>query len=49
LPPPRAKVYAYQVRDSKGASCEADATQCAKYTLTATFSTGKTYTKQNLD
>ena len=46
---PRAKVYAYQVRDSKGASCEADATQCAKYTLTATFSTGKTYTKQNLD
>jgi hypothetical protein len=46
---PAAKVYAYQVTNAQGGSCEADATQCAKYTLTATLSDGSTYTKQNLD
>lgn len=31
------KQYGYQVRDSSGASCEADATTCSQYTLTATY------------
>ena len=34
---PAAGVYAYQVTDSSGRSCEADDTNCSKYTLTATF------------
>ena len=46
---PAAKVYAYQVTNDQGASCEAQPTSCSKYTLTATLSTGKTYTKNNLD
>jgi prepilin-type N-terminal cleavage/methylation domain-containing protein len=50
---PAAKSYAYAVTDSSGASCEAADTNCAKYTLTATYEgevNGKTvYTKSNLD
>ena len=34
---PAAKVYAYQPLNSSDASCEADDTTCAKYTLTATY------------
>lgn len=47
------KVYAYNVTDSTGASCETTDTDCAKYTLTATYEgtvNGATkYTKSNLD
>jgi type IV pilus assembly protein PilA len=32
-----ANQYSYGVTDSSGNSCESDATQCAKYTLTATY------------
>ena len=32
-----AKAYSYDVQTSAGASCEADDTTCAKYTLTATY------------
>lgn len=46
---PAAKVYAYQVTDASGKSCEADSTKCAKFTLTATLSTGKTYAKESLE
>jgi prepilin-type N-terminal cleavage/methylation domain-containing protein len=50
---PAAKSYAYAVTDSGGASCEATPTNCAKYTLTATYEgqvNGKdVYTKSNLD
>lgn len=50
---PAAKVYAYAVTNANGGSCEADDTQCAKYTLTATFEQPEngqaTYTKSNLD
>ncbi|HSX46350.1 MAG TPA: hypothetical protein VLG27_05135, partial [Candidatus Saccharimonadia bacterium] len=44
-----AKAYAYQPTDDSGNSCEADDTQCSKYTLTATLSDGTTYQKANLD
>lgn len=50
---PVAKSYAYAVTDSSGASCEATDTNCAKYTLTATYEgtvNGQTtYVKTNLD
>jgi general secretion pathway protein G len=50
---PGPKVYSYQVTDSNGNSCESDDTNCAKYTLTATYEGkvdgSKTYQKQNLD
>jgi hypothetical protein len=46
---PAAKVYAYQVTNSSGASCEVASTNCAKYKLTATLSNGSAYTKTNLD
>lgn len=50
---PRAGAYAYAVTDSAEKSCEADATKCASYTLTATFESArngsKTYSQQNLD
>ncbi len=50
---PVAKSYAYAVTDSAGASCEATDTNCAKYTLTATYEgtvNGQTtYVKSNLD
>jgi prepilin-type N-terminal cleavage/methylation domain-containing protein len=50
---PEAKVYSYVVFDSNGNACESDDTNCAKYTLTATFegnvNGSKTYEKQNLD
>jgi prepilin-type N-terminal cleavage/methylation domain-containing protein len=50
---PVAKSYAYAVTDTNGASCEADATNCAQYTLTATYEgtvQGQTsYVKNNLD
>jgi prepilin-type N-terminal cleavage/methylation domain-containing protein len=50
---PKAKYYSYAVTDSNGNSCESDDTNCAKYTLTATYegkvNGSKTYTKINLD
>ena len=50
---PAAKSYAYVVKDSTGASCEATDTNCAQYTLTATYegtvNGAATYTKSNLD
>lgn len=46
---PKAGAYSYAVTDSSGASCEADDTKCAQYTLTATLETGGTFTKTNLD
>ena len=50
---PAAKSYAYAVTDSSGASCEATDTNCAKYTLTATYegtvNGATTYSKSNLD
>jgi prepilin-type N-terminal cleavage/methylation domain-containing protein len=53
LAAPAAKSYAYAVTDSNGASCEATDTNCAKYTITATFegtvNGAATATKSNLD
>ena len=46
---PAKGVYSYQVTDSQGKSCEKNDTVCAKYTLTATLSTGSAYSKSNLD
>ena len=50
---PAPKIFAYQVTDSNGNSCESKDTNCAKYTLTATFegtvNGQKTFVKQNLD
>jgi prepilin-type N-terminal cleavage/methylation domain-containing protein len=50
---PAAKVYSYQVTDSNGVSCESKDTNCAKYSLTATYEGTvnglKVYVKQNLD
>lgn len=50
---PVAKSYAYDVLDSSGNSCETTDTNCAKYTLTATYEgtvNGQTtYAKSNLD
>lgn len=53
LAAPAAKSYAYAVSDNAGASCEATDTNCAKYTLTATYegsvNGATTYVKTNLD
>ncbi len=53
LAAPAAKSYAYAVTDSSGNSCESTDTNCAKYTLTATYegtvNGQSTYTKSNLD
>ena len=53
LAAPAAKSYAYAVTDASGASCEADDTKCAKYTLTATLGSTagvqSTFVKTNLD
>ena len=50
---PVAKSYSYAVTDASGASCEATDTNCAKYTLTATYegtvNGSSTYAKSNLD
>lgn len=50
---PAAKSYSYEVTTADGASCEADDTTCAQYTLTATYEgqvNGKdTYVKTNAD
>jgi prepilin-type N-terminal cleavage/methylation domain-containing protein len=50
---PAANSYAYAVTDSSGNSCESDDTQCAKYTLTATYegtvNGQSTAVAQNLD
>jgi prepilin-type N-terminal cleavage/methylation domain-containing protein len=47
---PAAKIYAYQPLNSSGSSCEADATTCVSYTLTATMESGApTLVKKNLD
>ena len=39
--------YAYEPVTTGGASCEADETTCAAYSLTATLETGGTYVKQS--
>lgn len=53
LAAPAAKSYAYAVTDSSGNSCESTDTNCAKYTLTATYegtvNGSSTYVKSNLD
>lgn len=53
LAAPAAKSYAYAVTDSSGNSCESTDTNCAKYTLTATYegtvNGASTYVKSNLD
>ncbi|MEK7599669.1 MAG: prepilin-type N-terminal cleavage/methylation domain-containing protein [Patescibacteria group bacterium] len=53
LTAPAANSYSYAVTDSSDASCEATDTNCAKYTLTATYegtvNGATTYTKSNLD
>jgi prepilin-type N-terminal cleavage/methylation domain-containing protein len=50
---PTAKQYSYQVTDSNGNSCEAQDTNCANYTLTATYegtvNGSSTATATNLD
>ena len=50
---PAAKSYSYAVTDSSGASCESTDTNCAKYTLTATYegtvNGATTFSKSNLD
>jgi prepilin-type N-terminal cleavage/methylation domain-containing protein len=50
---PAAKVYSYVVTDSSGNPCETTDTNCAQYTLTATFegtvNGQSTATKSNLD
>lgn len=50
---PAAKSYSYAVTDASGASCEATDSNCAKYTLTATYegtvNGSSTYSKSNLD
>lgn len=53
LTAPAAKSYAYAVTDNSNASCEAVDTNCAKYTLTATYegtvNGTTTFVKTNLD
>lgn len=53
LASPAAKSYSYAVTDSSGNSCESTDTNCAKYTLTATYegtvNGASTYVKSNLD
>lgn len=44
---PAANSYAYEPETSAGASCAADETTCATYTLTATKEGGGTYVKQS--
>lgn len=50
---PAAKSYSYSVKDSAGASCETTDTNCAQYTLTATYegtvNGANTVSKSNLD
>lgn len=50
---PEAKVFSYQVTDSNGNSCEKVDTNCAKYTLTATYegsvNGAKTFALKNED
>ncbi len=50
---PAAKAFSYEVTNSSDASCEADATTCTKYTLTATYegtvNGATTIEKVNLD
>jgi prepilin-type N-terminal cleavage/methylation domain-containing protein len=50
---PAAKIYSYQVTDSNGNTCEKDDTNCAQYTLTATYegtvNGAHTFVKKNED
>ena len=50
---PAAKIYAYAVTDASNASCETTDTNCAQYTLTATYegtvNNQSTVVKKNLD
>lgn len=53
LAAPAAKSYSYNVKDASDASCETTDTNCAKYTLTATYegtvNGAGTIAKSNLD
>ena len=44
---PSANSYAYEPETSAGASCAADETTCAQFSLTATLEGGGTYVKQS--
>lgn len=46
---PAAHSYSYAPTGDTGASCEADATSCSKYELTATLSDGTKYSKTSLN
>ena len=46
---PTAKAYAYQPKTKDGAACDNVKKDCDNYVLTATFSDGTTYTKENLN
>lgn len=53
LPAPKPGYFSYTVTDSAGKACENDDTNCAKYTLTATYESKvngkKYYSRQNID
>lgn len=44
-----ADVYSYDVKASDDTACDNSAKDCAKYTLTATYEGGGTFTKSNLN
>jgi type II secretion system protein G len=44
---PAANGYAYEPLNDAGTTCEADATTCSNYTLTATYEGGGTYVKKS--
>jgi type II secretion system protein G len=46
---PTASAYAYAVKNDGGTSCEADATTCSKYVLTATLEDAAAFSKNSLN
>lgn len=46
---PAESAYAYAVTASDGTACDNSATDCAQYTLTATYEGGGTFAKSNLN
>lgn len=44
-----ANVYSYAVSASDGSACDNTTTDCAQYTLTATYEGGGTFSKSNLN
>ncbi len=46
---PAQNVYSYSVKANDGSACNDTTKDCTKYTLTATLSTGSTFTKENLN